>query len=121
MPGLISDQLLSQLRNVAYRQLVTPLEIKRPIRTETTNGTEEVLTTIVSTAGWLKDMNKASLSEESGSIIASTGIYELRLRQGIDIAVGDTVVIDEADFTVQDVNDRVTISLYLKAVLRRVQ
>jgi hypothetical protein len=120
MPGLVSDQLLNNLRNVAYRQLVTPVTIERFATVAGPADTTKSWTTVVDTTGWLVGKNTPAIQigvEERSTIDA---LYELRLRQGTDCTNGDRVLIGGAYYAVIDVNAEVTISLFLKASLRRV-
>lgn len=120
MPGLISDQLLNNLRAVAYRQLITPLTIQRSTLTTTDATSKKVWTTIGSTDGWLVGKNNKSLDSGPGNRVVVDNGYELRLRQGVDIAPGDRCLIGDGIYTVVDENSEVTISLYLKVTLRRI-
>ena len=120
MSGLISDQLLDNLRAVAYRQLVTPVVIQRNTYTTTDADTKKTWTTIGSTTGWLVGKNNTRLDMSPGSRITVDSGYELRLRQHTDIQPGDRCLIEGGTFTVIDENSEVTISLYLKCSLRRV-
>ena len=120
MAGLISDQLLNNLRAVAYRQLVTPLTIQRSTLTTTDATSKKVWTTVGGTTGWLVGRNNPTLESGPGSRVIIDSAYELRLRQGEDIQAGDRVLIEDGTYTVIDENSEVTISLFLKATLRRV-
>jgi len=120
MSGLISDQLLNNLRVVAYRQLVTPLTVQRNTPAQTDADTKKTWSTVVATDGWLVGKNVTALSGQPGSAVGIDAPYELRLRQGVDIRPGDRVVIDGENYAVIDVNSEVTLSLFLKASLRRV-
>jgi hypothetical protein len=121
MAGLISDQLIAQLRGVAYRQLITPVTIQRSTKTEGAYGTEETWATVVETTGWLVAKNDGKIDVATGGLVGSLGIFELRLRWDTDVRISDKVVIDGGEYIVHDENSEVTISLYLKCGLRRLQ
>lgn len=120
MAGLISDQLLDNLRVVAYRQLITPITIQRNTYTTTDADTKKSWTTIAETTGWLVGKNNKSLDSNPGSQLVVDSGYELRLRQGTDLRPGDRCIIGGEAFAVIDENAEVTLSLFLKASLRRV-
>lgn len=120
MAGLISDQLLDNLRAVAYRQCVTPITIQRNTPTTTDADTKKVWTTTSTTTAWLVGKNIPAPELGTGRNVVIESNYELRLRQGVDIRAGDRVLIDDGIYAVIDENSEVTISLYLKCSLRRV-
>lgn len=120
MAGLISDQLLNNLRAVAYRQLVTPITVQRNTLVLTDADTKKSWVTVVTTTAWLVGKNNASLDLEGSRLVVDSG-YELRLRQGTNVLPGDRVIIDGQNYAVIDINSEVTISLFLKASLRRVE
>ena len=121
MPGLISDALLNNLRNVAYRQLVTDVTIERVTFSAGAADTSRSWSEVESTTGWLVEERHAYPGEDVGHRDTATQSYELRLRQGTDILPGDRCLIGGSYYTVGDVNSEVTISLFLKATLRRVE
>ena len=120
MAGLISDVLLDNLRVVAYRQLITPVIIQRNTYTTTDADSKKTWATIATTTGWLVGKNNVALDQMAGSRLVVDSGYELRLRQGTDIQPGDRVLINNEPYAVIDENSEVTISLFLKATLRRV-
>lgn len=120
MAGLISDQLLDNLRVVAYRQLITPVTIQRNTYTTTDADTKKVWTTVTETTCWLVGKNNKSLDTNPGSQIVVDSGYELRLRQGTDLQPGDRCIIGGETYSVIDENSEVTLSLFLKATIRRV-
>lgn len=120
MAGLISDQLLDNLRQVAYRQLITPVTIQRFTAVTTDADTKKTWVTISTTTGWLVGKNNPRFDNEGRRLVVDSG-YELRLRQGTDIHPGDRCVIGGENYTVIDENSEVTISLYRKASLRRIE
>lgn len=121
MPGLISDQLLDNLRTVAYRQLTTDVEIKRATLTTTDADSKKTWATVTTTTGWLVEKKDGALTVGPDRRAVTEQRYELRLRDGTDILPGDQAVIGGATYYVIDVNSEVTISLLLKAALRRVE
>jgi len=120
MSGLISDQLLNNLRVVAYRQLITPVTIQRSTYGTTDADTKKTWATVAETTGWLVGKNNAALDTSTGNRLVVDSGYELRLRQGTDLRPGDRCVIDGENYAVIDENSEVTLSLFLKASLRRV-
>lgn len=119
MPGLISDQLISNLRNVAYRQLVTPITIRRAAKVENDFGTGETWADIQTTNCWFVPSYKAKTGRMTG-FIGQEENAEVRLAWGTDIATGDRCVIEGCEYLVQDTNSGATISLYLKVYVERV-
>lgn len=119
MAGLINDQLISNLRNVAYRQLVTPITIRRATKVESAFGTDEVWTDIETTTCWFVPSYKARTERQVG-FIGQEENAQVRLAWGTDIAPGDRCVIDGYEYLVQDTNAGATISLYLKVYVERV-
>lgn len=119
MSGLINDQLLNNLRNVAYRQLVTTVVIERGTDSQTTADTKFTWAAVASTTGWLVGINSPDVETGVGNRAIISNAYELRLRQGTNVQPGDRCLIGGAYYIVQDVNSEVTISLFLKARLRR--
>ena len=116
MPGLISDQLINNLRTVAYKQLVTPVKVHRTIRQEGPFGTVEVDAVVLETTTWFKPVFKGNLTIQPGGLVANDSGAEFRFRFGTDIQVGDRLEVNgETDYIVQDVNAGATIQLYLKA------
>lgn len=121
MAGLISDQLIDNLRSVAYKQLVTPVTIKRKTRTEGPYGSAETLNTVSTVKCWYKPVFKGSLQALPGGWISNDSGAEFRFSVGVDVRVGDYLTLDDGAtyYTVQDVNDGATIQLYLKAWAER--
>src|SRR5258706_4438788 len=93
MAGLISDQLLNNLRAVAYRQLVTPVVIQRNTYTTTDADSKKVWTTIGTTTGWLVGKNNVSLDLITGQQLVVDSGYELRLPHGTDLVPCRRVLI----------------------------
>lgn len=118
MSGLINDQLLNNLRNVAYRQLVTGVTIQRYTDSAGAADTTLAWVDVQATTGWLVG-KPSDVEEGTGRRAIVPNVYELRLRQGTNIIPGDRCVIGGAVYIVQDTNAEVTISLFLKARLRR--
>lgn len=122
MAGLISDQLINNLRTVAYKQLVTPVTIKRVVRTEGSMGTVETLQTVAVTKCWFKPVFKGDLTVQPGGAIQNDSGAEFRFSVSTDVRVGDQLSVNgEGGFIVQDVNDGATIQLYLKAWTQRME
>jgi len=116
MPGLISDQLIDNLRVVAYKQLVTPVKIHRSVKSEGAYGTMETDQVVLETECWYKPAFKGELVLQPGRMIANPSNAEFRFRWGTDIRVGDRLeVAGITNNIVQDTNIGATISLYLKA------
>lgn len=121
MAGLISDQLINQLRNVAYKQLVTDITIKRPSLSADAYGSSETLATVATTTCWVKPQFKGDITTQPGGLAGHDSAAEIRLRWGTDIQVGDFVEVAGSRFRVQDINAEATISLYLKAWVKRIE
>lgn len=119
MAGLISDQLISNLRSVAYRQLVTPITIKRATKVESVYGTDETWATINTTTCWYVPSYKAKTEKMTG-FVGQEENAEVRLAWGTDIKPGDRVLIEGDEYLVQDTNTGATIALYLKVYVERV-
>jgi hypothetical protein len=120
--GLISDQLISNLRVVAYKQLITPVTVHRMVRGEGPYGTSETDTVVATTLCWYVPEYKGNLEVQTGGQIAHGSGAEVRFRFDEDIRVGDRLTIGGiADHVVQDVNVGATITLYLKAWTNRVE
>lgn len=114
MPGLINDQLINQLRRVAYKQLITPCTIRRVTRTEGPFEMVETWADVFSTTCWYKPSYTAKVDEQIG-FIGRVENAEIRFRWGEDVRLGDRIVVGGNQYHVQDTNDGATIALYLKA------
>jgi hypothetical protein len=122
MPGLVSDQLIDNLRKVAYKQLVTPVTVHRPTKEEGEFGTKETDFVAFETMGWFIPAFKGSISRHAGNLAASNSGAEFRFRWDEDIQVGDHLEVNgQVGFIVQDVNSGATIQLYLKAWCERIE
>ena len=122
MPGLVSDQLISNLRSVVYKQLVTPVRIHRQVRTEGPYGTEETDQVVATVMTWYKPEYKGTLKVQPGGQIAHGSGAEFRFEVGTDVRIGDRLEVNgETGFIVQDVNAGATIQLYLKAWCERLE
>jgi hypothetical protein len=116
MAGLISDQLLRNLRRVANKQLVTPVKIHRTVTTEGPYGTVETDAVIADTTCWYKPAFKGDLTIQPGGRIAVDSGAEFRFDIGEDVRVGDRLEVNGVTgFIVQDTTADATIQLYLKA------
>lgn len=122
MAGLISDQLINNLRVVAYKQLVTPVTVHRTTREEGPYGTQETDVVAFTTMTWFKPDFKGDLSVQPGGQVGQGSAAEFRFRWGTDIRIGDRLEVEgQSNHIVQDVNDGATISLYLKARTNRLE
>lgn len=122
MPGLISDELINNLRNVAYKQLVTEVKIHRLVYSEGPYGSAETDQVVATVMTWFKPDYKGSLRVQSGGQIGHASDAEFRFAVGTDVQVGDRLEVNgETDFIVQDVNTGATIQLYLKATAKRLE
>jgi hypothetical protein len=116
MPGLISDQLLRNLRVVANKQLVTPVIVRRRQKVENEYGTVEQDVVVGTFMAWYKPAFKGDLRIQPGGKIANDSGAEFRFDIDSDIRVGDRLEVDgEPGFIVQDTTQGATIQLYLKA------
>lgn len=115
MAGLISDQLLRNLRVVANKQLVTPVKVHRMVATEGPFGTVEVDTVVAETMCWYKPAFKGDLRVQPGGRIANDSLSEFRFDINEDIRVGDKLEVNGVTgYLVQDTSADATIQLYLK-------
>lgn len=116
MAGLISDQLLRNLRRVANKQLVTPVKIHRVVAVEGPYGTVETDVVIAETTCWYKPAFKGDLTVQAGGRIAVDSGAEFRFDIDEDVRVGDKLEVNGVTgFLVQDTTADATIQLYLKA------
>jgi hypothetical protein len=116
MAGLISDQLLRNLRVVANKQLVTPVKVHREVKSDGPFGTTTTDTVVAETVCWFKPAFKGSLNIQPGGRIALDSGAEFRFDIGEDIRVGDRLEVNGVTgFVVQDTSADATIQLYLKA------
>ena len=122
MPGLISDQLINNLRTTAYKQLVTPVKVHRDVRTEGPYGTAIADTVVLETFTWFKPEFKGDLTAQAGGQIGHGSGAEFRFRFDEDVQIGDRLEVNgETGYVVQDVNTGATITLYLKAWCNRLE
>ena len=116
MAGLISDQLINNLRTTAYKQLVTPVRVHRRTKIEGIYGTSETDAIVLETMCWYKPIFKGDLVEQPSRLVANPSNAEFRFKWGTDIQVGDRLEVEGmGNNVVQDTNEGATISLYLKA------
>ena len=122
MAGLISDQLINNLRTVAYKQLITPVQVWRDVKSEGPYGTKTVSTLVGTPFCWFKPNYKGNLVIQPGGNIANDSGAEFRFSHGTDVQVGDRLTVEGQDnYVVQDVNVGATIQLYLKAWAERTE
>lgn len=122
MAGIISDQLINNLRVTAYKQLVTPVNVHRTTRGEGPYGTQEIDAVVASTMCWFIPEFKGELQVQPGGQIGHGSGAEFRFRHDEDIRIGDRLEVNgEIGYVVQDVNSGATIQLYLKAWTNRLE
>ena len=122
MAGLVSDQLIDNLRKVAYKQLVTPVKVHRLTKTEGPYGTNEVDAVAIETTCWFIPKFKGDITMQAGRLAANDSGAEFRFRWNEDIRNGDRLEVNgETNYVVQDVNKGATIQLYLKAWTERLE
>ena len=122
MSGLISDELINNLRTVAYKQLVTPVDIYRSVRSEGAYGTDETWTLVASTYTWFKPNFAGNIVVQPGGQLGHGSDAEFRFAVGTDIQIGDRLTVNgESGFIIQDIDDGATIQLYLKCSTQRVE
>lgn len=120
MPGLVSDTLLNNLRNVAYKQLVTPVTVRRRTKGEGPTGTSVTEADVLTSTCWVVVRQVSSMTMEPGGLLAAVARAEIRFRYGTDVRIGDILVIGGQRWTVQDTNEEATITLLLKTWCERV-
>lgn len=120
---LIGTGLIKKMRKVANRGLQTPVTIlsRLPVE-ENPYGTDtENWVTQGDYLGWVRSVNTASIQELGGDVIGSIGVFRLHLDARVDINPGDLVVIEDAEYVVQDDNHENTYRVFTTATLRRKQ
>lgn len=120
MAGLVSDTLLNNLRSVAYRQLITPVTVRRRTKSEGPNGTVVTESDVFSTTCWVVVKARHGMTVEPGGMLAAVTGAEIRFRFGTDVRIADILVIGDQRWTIQDTNEESTITLLLKAWCERV-
>jgi len=117
---LVSAAQITALRNVAYKQLDTPVTISRATQTEGDYGSVEVWSEVASAMGWLREMSTTKAGDQI-TFVGTTGTFRLHLQHDVDIRPGDRVSAMGDDFTVSDVNNDNTIRIFSTAIMRRVE
>lgn len=122
MAGIISDQLIDNLRVTAYKQLVTPAKVWRKVDSEGPYGTTQTDTLVATVMCWYIPEFKGNLNIQPGGQVGHGSGAEFRFRHDQDIRIGDRLEVnDEPGFVVQDLNAGATIQLYLKAWTKRLE
>jgi hypothetical protein len=118
--ALISDQLLNNVRSVAYKQLVTPATIKRKTRVETANGVENTVAPVATLNCWVVVRAAGAMQIQPAGHLTETDQAEIRFRITDDVRVNDVIVVAGKQWTVQSTNDEATITVFLRAFCKRV-
>jgi hypothetical protein len=124
---VIDAEAMAELRAVATGIIAdeiktTAVVYRRTRSTENAYGTSgETYEDPVTHTGWLVEKRATPIGGDNG-LQSGLNVFEFRF-DDVDavVAPGDELLIDEQRYTVQDTNGEVTLKVFLKATLARVQ
>jgi hypothetical protein len=121
---LVSESQLNSLRSVVESGLITDVIVINSTKVDSPFGDDEYAPEGESlrqtVKGWLREVPAGTIDVVSG-VMASTGVYRLFLPLGTTIANGDRVIVNDAQYIVQDTNQDSTYKVTLKVSLKRAE
>lgn len=123
MVKLVSDAQMARLRTVAELGMQSTVVIHKRTWGDTNPYTDdEVVTSETTTTikGWLRSTPAGDIRSMNG-MQAVVSSHRLFVPVGTDIASGDKVVVDGAEFTVQDTSVESTWKVLIRATLERIE